>query len=255
MIRKYGILICLIIIFIVCLVSCGGQKNAASEEQKNESAIDKQERETATDQPKQTSGNVGVIKCGDGLAFDISFGEFVKTWNGLCSDDNRLPSKDNWESYTTDRAIHYNSPANNYLYAPDDNDALYPMLHIYTSEKEDKVVQIELSYDDHSMQEYTYNIYEEMCVNSLKCILRSENTSELSKICSKVNAAGSENVVQHDQEYGESAIPPQLFHMDKVGLYLYYEIGSRMHFCIIPVDQQNLSEFQKAGAEIEKIHL
>lgn len=247
MIRKYGILICLIIIFIVCLVSCGGQKNG--------SAIDKQERETATDQPKQTSGNVGVIKCGDGLAFDISFGEFVKTWNGLCSDDNRLPSKDNWESYTTDRAIHYNSPANNYLYAPGDNDALYPMLHIYTSEKDDKVVQIELSYDDHSMQEYTYKLYEKMCTNSLKCIMQAEDISDLSGICSKVNVEGSDNVVQHGQEYGEDAVPPLMFHMDGVGMYLYFEIGSRMHFCIIPVDQKKLSEFREAGTKIEQFQL
>lgn len=236
MIRKYGILICLIIIFIVCLASCDGQ-----------------DREATTDQPKQTSCNVNVERCGEDLTFDISFDEFLNTWNRLCSNDNRLPGKDDWESYITDRAIHYKSPANNYLYAPGDNDALFPMLHIYTSEKDDKVVQIELSYDDHSMQEYTYNIYEEMCVNSLQCIMRAEDTDDLSKICSKVNAAGSENVVQHDQEYGEDAIPPQLFHMDKVGLYLYYEIGSRMHFCIIPVDQQNLSEFQEAGTIIEKI--
>ena len=255
MIRRTGMLICLIIIFTICLASCGEKKNAASEEQKNESVIDKQKQEAATEQPKQTSGNVGVIKCGDGLAFDISFDEFLKTWNGLCSDDIRVPGKDDWESYTTDRAIHYKSPANNYLYAPGDNDALFPMLHIYTSEKDDKVVQIELSYDDHSMQEYTYNLYEKMCVISLKCILQAGDTYDLSKICSEVNTAGSENVVQHDQEYGEDAIPPLLFYTNGAGVYLYYEIGSRMHFCIIPVDQQNLSEFQKAGAKIEKIHL
>ena len=243
--RKVGVVICLTIILTVCLVSC--------DEQKNGSAVDRQEQEAATDQPKQTSGNVGVIKCGDGLAFDISFDEFLKTWNGLCSDDIRVPGKDDWESYTTDRAIHYKSPANNYLYAPGDNDALFPMLHIYTSEKSDKVVQIELSYDDHSMQDYTYNLYEKMCANSLKCIMQAEDINDLSGICSKVNAAGSENAVQYDQEYGENSIPPLLFHMDGAGVYLYYVIGSRMHFCIIPLDQTSLSDFQEAGTKIESI--
>ena len=75
----------------------------------------------------------------------------------------------------------------------------------------------------------------------------------------KKNAASekqkNENVVQHDQEYGEDAIPPLLFYMNGVGVYPYYEIGSRMHFCIIPVDQQSLSEFQEAGTRIEKIQL
>ena len=236
MIRRSEALICLIMIFAVCLASCGGQK-----------------QEVTMDQSGQTSENVRVIKSGDDPAFDITFDEFVKTWNGLCSDDTRVPGKDDWESYTTDRAIHYRSPANNYLYAPGDNDALYPMLHIYTSEKDDKVVQIELSYDDHSMQEHTYDIYEKMCVNSIKCIMQAEDTNDLSEICSKVNVAGTENVVGHDQEYGEDAIPPLLFHMDGVGLYQYYEIGSRMHFCIIPLDQKRLSEFQKAGTKAERI--
>ena len=129
------------------------------------------------------------------------------------------------------------------------------MLHICTSEKDDKVVQIELSYDDHSMQEYTYNLYEEMCVNSLKCIMQAEDINDLSDICSKVNVEGSKNVVGHDQEYGEDVIPPLMFHMDGVGVYLYYEIGSRMHFSIIPVDQQSLSEFQEAGTKLESITL
>ena len=207
MIRRSEALICLIMIFAVCLASCGGQK-----------------RETATDHTEQSLENVRVIKSGDDPAFDITFDEFVKTWNGLCSDDTRVPGRDDWESYTTDRAVHYRSPAHNYLYAPGDNDALYPMLHVYTSEKDDKVVQIELSYDDHSMQEHTYGIYEEMCVNSLKCIMQAENIENLSGICSKVNAEGSENVVQNDQEYGENAIPPLMFHMDGVGVYLYYEL-------------------------------
>lgn len=201
MVRRSVVIICLIMIFTVCLASCGGQK-----------------KETATDQTKQASENISVIKSGGDLAFDITFDDFVMTWNGFCSDDIRVPGKDDWESYTTDRAIHYKSPANNYLYAPGDNDALYPMLHIYTSEKDDKVVQIELSYDDHSMQEHTYDIYEKMCANSLKCILQAEDTGDLSGICSEVNAKGSENVVRHDQEYGEDAIPPMLFHMDGVDL-------------------------------------
>ena len=246
MVRRSGVLICLIVILTVCLAACSGQKqDAVSDEQKQEAA----------DRTEQTSENVSIIKSGDDLAFDITFDEFVKTWNGLCSDDTRVPGQDDWESYTTDRAIHYKSPANNYLYAPGDNDALYPMLHIYTSEKDDKVVQIELSYDDHSMQEYTYNLYEEMCVNSLKCIMQAEDINDLSDICSKVNVEGSKNVVGHDQEYGEDVIPPLMFHMDGVGVYLYYEIGSRMHFSIIPVDQQSLSEFQEAGTKLESIAL
>lgn len=115
------------------------------------------------------------------------------------------------------------------------------------------MVQIELSYDDHSMQEHTYNIYEEMCVDSLKCIMQAEDISDLSGVCSRVNTEGSEYVVGQDQEYGEDAVPPQLFHMDGVGLYLYYEIGSRMRFCIIPIDQKRLSDFQKAGTKAERI--
>ena len=246
-VRRSGVLICLIVILTVCLAACSGQKRYASP--------DEQKQKAAADRTEQTSENVSVIKSGDDLAFDITFDEFVKTWNRFCSDDTRVPGQDDWESYTTDRAIHYKSQANNYLYAPGDNDALYPMLHIYTSEKDDKVVQIELSYDDHSMQEYTYNLYEKMCVNSLKCIMQAEDTNDLSDICSKVNVEGSENVVGHDQEYGEDAVPPQLFHMDGIGLYLYYEIGSRMHFCIIPIDQESLSEFQEAGTKLEGITL
>lgn len=256
MTRRSSVLICLIITAAVCFASCVGQKgDTSSGEPENGGAIDKKKQEVVTDQTEQTSDNINVIKSGDDLAFDISFDEFLKTWNGLCSDDIRVPGKDDWESYTTDRAIHYKSPANNYLYAPGDNDALFPMLHIYTSEKDDKVVQIELSYDDHSMQEYTYNLYKKMCVISLKCILQAENTDGLSEICSKVNAEGSENVVQHDQEYGEDARPPQLFHTNGAGVYLYYEIGSRMHFCIIPIDKKSLSEFREAGTKIEKIQL
>ncbi len=229
MIRRSEALICLILIITVCLASCSGQK-----------------REARLDE------NVSVIRSEDDFAFDITFDEFIATWNRICSDDTRVPGRDDWESYVTDRAIHYRSPANNYLYAPGDNDALYPMLHIYTSEKDDKVVQIELSYDDHSLQEHTYNLYEEMCVNSIKCIMQAEDIDDLSGICSKVNSAGSENVVGHDQEYGEDAVPPLLFHMDGVGLYQYYEIGSRMHFCIIPLDRKSLSEFQEAGTRTER---
>lgn len=115
MIRRAEALICLIMIITVCLASCGGQKGESRPDE-----------------------NVSVIKSENDLAFDITFDEFIKTWNRICTDDTRVPGRDDWESYATDRAIHYRSPSNNYLYAPGDNDALSPMLHIYTSEKDEK---------------------------------------------------------------------------------------------------------------------
>lgn len=44
-----------------------------------------------------------------------------------------------------------------------------------------------------------------------------------------------------------------LFHKDGIGVYPYFAIGDWEHFCIIPVTEEIIAEFEKKGAQIHEI--
>ena len=38
----------------------------------------------------------------------------------------------------------------------------------------------------------------------------------------------------------------------KIRVYQYFAVGSRSHFCVIPVDEETISNYQEAGTEIRQ---
>ena len=233
-------LILLLMIFV--MTSCSGTNQSSQGEEDTAAATSN--IETAPSEKVRVSEN----SSGD-LAFQLSIEEFLSRWNSSCSDESALPELDEWDCYVTDRSIHSEQETRHYVYAPGD-EKFYPVLHLYSSESEDQILQIELNYDDHNMRDDTYHLYEEMCQNALRCLIPEYDKKQLSSLCTKVNAKAAEHIFQHEQDYHEDAVPAVLFNKNGVGIYPYFAVGSRIHFCIIPVEEDVLADFESEGSEV-----
>ncbi|MDO5139284.1 MAG: hypothetical protein Q4D71_12610, partial [Oscillospiraceae bacterium] len=147
-------------------------------------------------------------------------------------------------------AIHSDHRARCYAYAPGDKH-FYPALDIYTSEKDGKLIQINISYNEHDYRESTWELHEEMCFAALGALLPDLSKVNLEELCQKVYKEAADHMFPHDQKYGRGAVPAVLFHHNGIGVYPYFTEGSRDYFCVIPVDEACLSEFEENGTRIE----
>ena len=229
---------------ILTLTSCSGSNQSSQGEE--DTAVTTSNIEMAPSEKVRVSEN----RLGD-LTFELSIEEFVRRWNSGCSDESVLPGFDEWDCYVTDRSIHSRHETMHYVYVPGD-EKFYPVLHLYSSENEDQILQIELNYDDHNMRDDTYHLYEEMCQNALRCLIPEYDKKQLTSLCVKVNAKAAEHIFQHGQDYHEDAVPAVLFHQNGIGIYPYFAVGSRIHFCIIPVDEDVLADFKSEGTEVNE---
>lgn len=240
-----------ILIAIVMLVAC--QKSSEPAEKTNEIKITGQQEET--DVTELTPIRVFRDEEND-LIINMTGDELIKRWNTVCREndlDSTLPDVKGMASYVADQSIHSDQKARVYVYMPGDDEHFYPIMDIYTSEKDGRLLQINISYNEHDYREYTWKIHEEMCFAALKTLMPDLNSETLEKLCHEVYKEATDNMFPHEQGYGHGAVPAVLFHHGGIGVYPYFASGSRDFFCMIPVDEKRLSEFANSGARIREI--
>lgn len=92
-----------------------------------------------------------------------------------------------------------------------------------------------------------------MCYYTMKVFFPNLPDESILDLCSEIIAMGNQNVFSSDEWYDKDAVPFVLFHKDGIGVYPYFAIGDWEHFCIIPVTEEIIAEFEKKGAQIHEI--
>lgn len=189
----------------------------------------------------------------DQLVFDISMNDFIKSYNSRYRRDARedyLPPAHEWPFYNT-MAIHSDNETLCYRFSEDEKIRSIPEISIFTPATDDHIQQIMVSYDDHSYSIPTYEMYEELCNYTLKTMFPDLEDNEAAELCSQINTLADENI--SNVSYSSDAVPVALYHKQGAGVYPYYCIGEELRFCIIPVNEEILLEFEERGTDVYQV--
>lgn len=184
------------------------------------------------------------------LLFNISIKDFIKSYNSFYSrqhDKDYLPPVYEWPFYNT-MAIHSDNETLCYHFSEDESIRAIPKISVFVPVNDDAIQQIMISYDDHSYSIPTYEMYEAMCIYTLKTMMPDLEDDEATKLCNQVNTLADENI--SNVSYSSNIVPCALYYKEGVGVYPYYCIGEELRFCIIPVTEEKLQEFKERGTDI-----
>ena len=156
-----------------------------------------------------------------------------------------------FETYVEDTSIPSDHRTRHYVYTPGDT-RFYPVLNVYVSEESGQLLQIELNYNEHDLRDETWKLHEEMCFAATGVLMPDLGAKDLTILCREVNALAAEKIVPHEKHFGKDMVPGVLICHNGIGVYPYFAVGSRSHFCVIPVDEEIISKYQEAGTEIRK---
>ena len=237
------------VILMLLLTACSTDENTTSGSQTKESS-------TKTQESSDTGDPVKVLRNGeDDLVVDMTAQELIARWNAVCdredTPDACLPPLEQFETYVEDTSIPSDHPTRHYVYTPGDA-GFYPVLNVYVSEESGQLLQIELNYNEHDLRDETWKLHEEMCFAATGVLMPDLDAKELTSRCREVNALAAEKIVPHEEHFGRNMVPGVLICHNGIGVYPYFAVGSRSHFCVIPVDEETISKYQEAGTEIRK---
>lgn len=192
------------------------------------------------------------------LVFDFTIDDYIESFNGyyFCRNKKRyiLPTSfDNWQTETLETSIHSPHETMLYNYSADRTVWSLPTIYIYVPTDSDCVQEITLDFDWHGYSEKLYELYNEMCYCTLKVFFSDLSDEQITKIYSKSNQLGYDNVFSSDEWYSKDSVPCALFYKDGIGIYSHSAIGSYQRLCIIPVTEKTVKEFEQKGTEIYEI--
>ena len=244
-----SIIIVTMTVLMLLLTACTSAEDTASESQIHESSSKIQESSDAGDPAR-------VLRNGENdLVFDMTANELIEGWNAVCdregTPDACLPPLEQFETYVEDTSIPSDHRTRHYVYAPGDA-RFYPVLNIYVSEESGQLLQIELNYNEHDLRDNTWRLHEEMCFVAAGVLMPDISAKELASLCREVNELAAEKIVSHEERFGKGMVPGVLICHNGIGVYPYFAVGSRSHFCVIPVDEETISNYQEAGTEIRQ---
>ena len=107
-----------------------------------------------------------------------------------------------------------------------------------------------MSYDEHDYRESTWKLHDEMCVTALRVLMPDQDGEVLKELVDEVNGLAAEHMSPRGEKYGKGAVPAVLICRGGIGVYPYFEEGSRSHFCVIPADSEVIEGFKNEGTEI-----
>lgn len=192
------------------------------------------------------------------LVYDFSIDDYINSFNGYYYRNNKkgyiLPvSFDNWQSETLETGIHSPYETVLYNYSADRKAWSLPTISVYTPANNNRVGEITLNFDWHSYTDNLYELYNEMCYCTLKVFFPDLSDKQITKLYTKANKSGYDNVFSSDEWYGKNSVPYALFYKDGTGVYSHFAIGSYQRLCIIPVAEKTVNEFREKGTQIFEI--
>lgn len=190
------------------------------------------------------------------LVFTVSIDDYINSFNEIYSKDHGcsyLTPSSEWQCYTYGAAIHSDHKTLYYYFTADEKVWSLPTISVYTPTKGDYIQEITVNFDEHSYTEALYELYEQMCLCTLKVFFPDLSDEKVVDLYSEVSNLGNINMFSSEEWYGSDAVPCALFYKDGIGVYPYFAIGDWARLCIIPVTQETLTEFERKGAEIYEI--
>ena len=190
------------------------------------------------------------------MVFTISINDYIRSYNSYYNSSycrSYLTSASQWQCYTYDSAIHSDHNTKYYYFTEDERVYSLPTITVYVPTNGDYIQEITVNFDEHSYSESGFEHYKEMCYYTMKVFFPNLPDESIFDLCSEIVALGNQNVFSSDEWYDKDAVPFALFHKDGIGVYPYFAIGDWEHFCIIPVTEEIITEFEEKGVEIHEI--
>ena len=190
------------------------------------------------------------------LVFTISTSDYVESYNSYYKVDycrSLLPPVSQWQCFTYDSAIHSEYETKCYSFTEDEHVYSLPTITVYVPTNDDYIQQITVNFDEHSFTQSGFEQYKEMCYYTMKVFFPDLSDARIMDLCAEIVALGNQNVFSSDEWFSKNAIPFALFYRDGIGVYPYFAIGDWEHFCIIPVTEETVTEFEEKGVQIHEI--
>lgn len=142
----------------------------------------------------------------------------------------------------------------NYFYfTPDEQVHTLPTVAVYIPTNDDCIQEVTVNFDEHSYTESGYHLFQEMCGYTMRVFFPDLPDDTVSAVCSEIISSGNQNVFSSDEWYDVGSVPSVLFHKNGIGVYPYFAIGDWERFCIIPVTEELLTDFDQKGVELHEI--
>ena len=190
------------------------------------------------------------------LVFTISTSDYVESYNSYYKIDycrSLLPPVSQWQCFTYDSAIHSEYETKCYSFTEDEHVYSLPTITVYVPTNDDYIQQITVNFDEHSFTQSGFEQYKEMCYYTMKVFFPDLSDARIMDLCAEIVALGNQNVFSSDEWFSKNAVPFALFYREGIGVYPYFAIGDWEHFCIIPVTEETVTEFEEKGVQIHEI--
>ncbi|MEE0509792.1 MAG: hypothetical protein UDG94_01015 [Peptococcaceae bacterium] len=208
--------------------------------------------------PVQTL-DIGVQKNdNDELVFGVTLDDFIASYNGYYWQDHEsryLRPLDEWQVSALDNTVESAYPVTQYTHRAEDNVWTLPVMNVMVPEGGENIQQVDLNYDEHSYSEASYVLFERDCYYTLKVFFPDLGDEQLTALCETVNQGSYDNTFPSTQQdrAGSAQGPAMLYYRDGIGVFGYFAIGAPVHFCVIPVDDAVIAEYEASGVDVQKI--
>lgn len=215
--------------------------------------------ETLSEEAPRKVLDVQVAKGEDDLLlFDCTLADFIASYNGFYWQDHGaryLQDASAWRADAVSATVHADVPATQYITSADESRWTLPLMNVYVPEKETRIEEVAVTYDDHSYSEATYALYEEDCFYTLQVFFPDVDAETLHSAVQTLNQSAYDHTFLSEQQYrpGRARPPALVMTRDGIGVFAYFAIGAPLHFCIIPTDDAMLEEWRTAGVEVRTL--
>lgn len=192
----------------------------------------------------------------DELVFSISINDYIDSYNGFYWQDYEteyLLSLNKWFIQTLDSAIHSEHETIYYTFTEDEKVLSLPTISVYAPTNEDYIQEVTLNFSWKSYTESMYALYEEMCFYTLKVFFPELSDERIIELYTEVNTVGFENPFSSDEWYSKDSVPYAVYYRGNIAIYSYFALGSTHKFCVIPVTEETISDFEQKGVIINEI--
>ena len=192
------------------------------------------------------------------FVFTLTPDEYIQCFNEKYRSDyhrDYLDSLTKWRKESYKRGVHSSYETVCYDFSEDYTVWTLPTISVYTASDSNLIQEITINFDDHSYQPDMYALYEEICYYTLQVFYPDADNETLTWLYQMMNNHAYQNMLPNGQGFQADCVPLILYHHNGIGVYSYASIGESMHFCVIPVTETTLRNFNANGTEIHEIPL
>ena len=193
---------------------------------------------------------------GDDPVFSATLDEFIRCFNGIfcqVSGADYFPDASRWNRSSLSDGIHSPYPARQFRFCEDESVYSLPTVTVYTPLEDRYIQEITINFDEHSYTEVGFGRYRMLCRCTVMAFFPAMSEESAEKLIDEILLLGSQNVFDSDAWFGTGVVPCTLYYKEGIGIYPYDAIGDWRRFCILPVTEARLREFEQKGAVLHEM--